>query len=132
MNLSKTLGTEDAVRFLTSVDDNKLPDTYRNCDVFVLPSVYRSEAFGMSQLEAMSCGKPIISTNIHGSGVSFVNKNEFSGIVVTPRDEKALASAMIKLMKNKKLRLRLGANARKRALDIFSEKITNKKVLEIY
>ncbi|MBI1971709.1 MAG: glycosyltransferase [Candidatus Aenigmarchaeota archaeon] len=126
------IGVKDRVVFLGSVPDQKLPSMYKKCDVFVLPSVYKSEAFGLAQLEAMSSGKPVISTAIRGSGVPFVNKNGVTGIVVRPRDEIALANAMMLLMDNKKLRTRLGLNARKRASSLFDEKKVSKRIIGIY
>ncbi|MBI4168286.1 MAG: glycosyltransferase [Candidatus Aenigmarchaeota archaeon] len=125
-------GVKDRVKFLRSVSDSRLPSIYRKCDVFILPSVYKSEAFGLAQLEAMSSGKPVISTNIKGSGVPFVNKNGYTGIVVKPRDEISLANAMMLLMDDKKLRLTMGLNARKRAVNFFNEKMISRKVLETY
>ncbi len=125
-------GVGDRVKFFRSVTDSRLPSIYRKCDAFVLPSVYKSEAFGLVQLEAMASGKPVISTNVKGSGVPFVNKNNVTGIVVKPRDEISLANAMMLLMDNKKLRLNMGSNARKRAVNFFDEKKVSQKVMETY
>ncbi len=125
-------GVEDRIKFRRSVTDAQLPSVYRKSDVFVLPSIYRSEAFGLAQLEAMSSGKPVISTEIKGSGVQFVNENGVTGIVVKPMDEIPLANAMMKLMDNKKLRRAMGIKARKRAKKVFDEKNISKQILKIY
>ena len=63
--------------------------------MFVLGSVMKTEAFGIVQLEAMSCGKPVIATHIPGSGTDWVNEDGVSGLNVPPCDAKALAEAMV-------------------------------------
>ncbi|MCE7626707.1 glycosyltransferase [Vibrio fluvialis] len=67
---------------------------YKACDVFCLPSIERSEAFGVVQLEAMSFGKPVVSTEIEGSGVSWVNKNGQTGLISPVKDSKELANCI--------------------------------------
>ena len=64
------------------------------CDIFVLPSVMRTEAFGIVQAEAMSCGRPVVATAIPGSGVSWVNADGVSGRNAAPREGRALAAAI--------------------------------------
>lgn len=71
------------VELLGRVSDEDLPSYYGACDVFCLSSVQKTEAFGIVQIEAMSCGKPVIATNIPHSGVSWVNAHEQSGICLT-------------------------------------------------
>lgn len=68
---------------------------YEACDVFCLPSIERSEAFGVVQLEAMSFGKPIVSTSIEGSGVSWVNQHGLTGLISPVKDSKKLAECII-------------------------------------
>lgn len=91
---AEKLGVTDRVVFLGKISDGSLGSYYASCDVFCLPSVERSEAFGVVQLEAMSFGKPVVSTSIPGSGVGWVNKDGVSGRVIPPRDADALARAI--------------------------------------
>ena len=82
------------VTFAGSVDEAHLAALLsRACDVFVLPSTTRAEAFGMVQIEAMACGKPVVSTSV-ASGVPWVNQHDDTGLVVPPGDPAALADAL--------------------------------------
>lgn len=74
--------------------DATLPDYYGAADIFVLSSIMKTEAFGIVQIEAMSCGKPVVATIIPGSGVSWVNEDGVSGKNVVPGDPEAMAKAI--------------------------------------
>jgi rhamnosyl/mannosyltransferase len=69
----------------------------RGCELFCLPSIERTEAFGIVLLEAMAMGKPCISTSIPGSGTGWVNRDGETGVVVKPDDVEGLAAAIMKL-----------------------------------
>lgn len=114
-------GISDRVHFLGFLPEKQLKQAYADCDIFVLPSVERSEAFGIVQLEAMIYGKPVINTNLP-SGVPCVSVHEKTGITVTPYNTRELAQAINILRKNKSLREKLGKNAQQRVLDYFNEK----------
>jgi glycosyltransferase involved in cell wall biosynthesis len=107
------------VLFAGRVDGADLPAFYQACDLFVLPSIARTEAFGVVQIEAMAAGRPVVSTNLP-TGVPWVNQHEISGLVVTPGDPVALGDALRRLLGDGALRRRLGEGARRRAQTMFS------------
>ncbi len=109
------------VHFLGFLPEKQLKQAYADCDIFVLPSVERSEAFGIVQLEAMIYGKPVINTNLP-SGVPYVSIHGKTGITVQPKNYRQLAQAVELLCRNKNLREKLGENARKRVFSEFDEK----------
>jgi len=117
--LSAELGVANRVHFRGEVDQTELTALYHACDVFVLPSVSRQEAFGMVQLEAMACRKPVVSTDLP-SGVPWVNQDGQTGIVVPPGDVAALRDALRTLLADPELRARLGARGRERVVTDFS------------
>ena len=85
------------VHFLGAVSDLDKAALLELCTAFVFPSHLRSEAYGLSLVEAAMFGKPMISCEI-GTGTSFVNKHGETGLVVPPEDSEALANAMRKLV----------------------------------
>ncbi|MEO5896074.1 MAG: glycosyltransferase [Vicinamibacterales bacterium] len=106
-------GIASRVHFLGHLGDEEVIAHLHACDVFVLPSVTRAETFGVVQLEAMACGKPVVSTDLP-TGVPWVNRHQHSGLVVPPRDAKALASALTMLVSDPSMRQRMGEFARRR------------------
>ncbi|XUY29666.1 glycosyltransferase [Agrobacterium sp. rho-8.1] len=87
----------------------------------VFPSHLRSEAFGLSLVEAAMSGKPMISCEI-GTGTSYVNLDGCTGLVVPPENSDSLALAMTRLFDDDDLAQRFGRNARQRYLDNFTAK----------
>lgn len=124
-------GVAGRVHFAGAVDDDEVRALYHACEVFVLPSVTRAEAFGMVQLEAMACGKPVVSTSLP-SGVPWVNQHGVSGLVVPPGDVAALASALSHLVDDDRVRQALGAGARRRVEDEFTADRMAARTVEIY
>ena len=106
-------------RFTGEVDQDELRAHLAAADLFVLPSLTRAEAFGMAQLEAMACARPVISTRLP-SGVPWVNQHDESGLVVTPGDVESLRAALARLAADADLRARLGAGGQRRARQEFA------------
>lgn len=120
------------VRLLGRISDEELPDYYMSCDLFCLSSIQKTEAFAIVQIEAMSCGKPVVATNIKDSGVSWVNAHGESGLNVEPENAKALAGAIIKILDDRELYDRLSKKARERYNQLFRKDIMIDKCLAIY
>lgn len=114
-----SLGIADRVRFAGNASEEELAALYNACDVFVLPSITRAEAFGMVQIEAMSCRRPVICTDLP-SGVPWVNRHGVTGLVVPPGDAEALAAALRTLLDDPEGRARMGDAGRQRVETEFS------------
>ncbi len=125
-------GLNSRITFLEGVDKTELHRLYHHCRVFVLASVTKNEAYGLVQLEAMIHGRPVISCDIKGSGITSVNQDGESGIVVPPQDSKAIGLAIALLLDNASLREQLGRQARERVLRLFSNIKAVSQVWNVY
>lgn len=115
----RLLKIEGKVFFLPFQPREQLINFYKACQVFVLPSIFKSEAFGIVLIEAMAQGAPVISTEL-GTGTSWVNIDGQTGFVVPAKNAKALNSAVKKIMKDKKKAKIFSQNAKERAKKEFS------------
>ena len=115
--------------FLTEVDDAR--PYYHAADVFAFSSVMRSEAFGIVQLEAMACGKPVINTQLN-SGVTFVSPHGVSGLTVPPADSGALANAINQLLDHPHRRAELGTKAKMRVANQFTVEKMVQRTFQLY
>ncbi len=104
----------DRIRILDQVTDEALPGYYMLADVAVLPSTLRSEAFGLTLVEAMASGTPVVSTEL-STGTSEVNEHGVTGLVIKPDDRAALAAALETLLGDAGLRQRMGRAAAQHA-----------------
>lgn len=124
------LDLNDKIVFEPNADDNALLNFYKNCDLFILPSVNEAEAFGVVQLEAMANGLPVINTLLK-SGVPHVSLNNETGITVLPKDSNAIKNAIINIIRNKERYELFSKNALER-VKIFSEDTMATSYLNIY
>lgn len=107
------------VKFLGGLPDEDKNALLTLCEAFVFPSHLRSESFGISLLEGAMYGKPMISCEM-GSGTTFINIANETGLVVPPRDSNALAAAMMTLWNDRELASRMGIKAAQRYEDVFT------------
>lgn len=112
--LAHELGLDQRVAFAGALDDSALAAAYAAAEVFVLPSLDRSESFGLVLLEAMRARLPIIASAIAGSAVGTIVGDNQTGLLVTPGDQHALATAIERLRANGELRAAFGAEGRAR------------------
>lgn len=120
------------VCLLGYLDDVDVFSYYKACDLYCLSSIEKTEAFAIVQIEAMSFSKPIVATEIFGSGVSWVNKNGYSGINVPPKNSQKLSLAIIEILQNKDRYDKYCNNARQRYLEFFNIKSMIDNVLVLY
>jgi glycosyltransferase involved in cell wall biosynthesis len=125
-------GLSGKVHLLGHVLDHELVSHFEACDVFCLPSTARAEAYGVAILEAMVTAKPIVATDITGSGVPWVNVDGVTGLNVPVRQPQLLADALTRLLGDAALRARLGAAARERYLRHFSAEVMTRRTIELY
>ncbi|MBP8131709.1 MAG: glycosyltransferase [Candidatus Hydrogenedentes bacterium] len=111
MALARELGVD--IAFPGELSHEDLVAHVHGCAVFAFPSVERSEAFGISILEAHACGKPVVATRL-GTGVEYANLDSRTGLNVAPRDPDALAEAVNALLDDPARRESMGAYARER------------------
>jgi len=122
----------DKVKLLGFMTDEEVNGYYQACDLFCLSSVLKTEAFAIVQIEAMAYGKPVVSTRIPESGVSWVNQNEVSGLTVEICDDKALADAFLSIFNKEDVYKKLSEGSKKRYLEHFTRQKMVDKCLQIY
>jgi len=130
--LIRECGVEDRVTLMGRLTDREVELYMRACDVFCLPSVQRSEAFGIVQIEAMRAGRPVVSTRITGSGIDWVNEDGVSGFTVEAQRPEALASALNRLLRDPGLAQRMGEQARRRYEAMFTARHMAEQVRAAY
>jgi len=121
----------DRVHFLGALSDEESAAWMHTCDVFCLPAHLRSEAFGLCQVEAQLCGRPVVSTAL-ATGVPYVNLDGVTGLVVPPGSPDALAEALRTLLSDEALRVRLGEQGRSRALREFTASVMTGRLWSLY
>ena len=119
------------VRFVGRIDDADLPAWYHACTVYCLPSLAPSEAFGLVQVEAMACGRPIVNCRLDNA-VNFVAPADDCALTVAPGDATALAAALSRLVADTALAAVLGAAGRQRVERHFSMKAMIDATLAMY
>jgi len=123
--------TNTKIHFLGTLPREQLLSAYNSCDCLIFPSCANSEAFGLTQLEAMYYAKPVINTNLP-TAVPWVSVHEETGLTVPVGDVTALANAINRLVNDDTLREKLGQNARQRVQELFDRRDMMKKLYSHY
>lgn len=119
------------IHFLGELSDDEVNLYLKTCNIFVLPSILRSEAFGIVILEALSCGCPVISTEL-GTGTSYTNIGGHTGLVVPPYNSFKLAEAINYLLTNRNKMREFGLNGRNRVQKLFCAEKMISDTIELY
>lgn len=101
--LVRELGLQDRVELPGAVDDAELRLILASCDAYCQPSIERTEAFGVVLLEAMVFAKPLVTTDLPGSGMVWVNEDGATGLIFAKGDDEALADALHRLQSDPNL-----------------------------
>jgi len=122
----------DCVEMLGGVSEQQLNDCYTWCDLLCLPSIERTEAFGLVILEAARKAKPALVTDVKGSGMGWVVQNEKTGWVVPSKSASAIAEKLIELSTTPEVCRHYGQAALKRFESNFSIENVAQQTLDLY
>ena len=125
---TKELKLDNNIQFVDHVMHQNVYDYYKKLSVFI--AVSKRESFGVSVLEAASCGIPAITSNI--GGLKEVNLNNETGIVINHDDPVKLAESIVLLSKKDKLRLEMGQRARERVVKYFNWNESVSQMIKVY
>lgn len=127
----QSLGLTGRIFFTGRLTSAEVAAHYHACDAFCLPSISHNEAFGIVQIEAMACGKPVICSNLD-NGINEVTLNQVTGLTVPPMNAKALSLAIERLRLDISLRHKLGEQGLKRIKENYSEGKMIEEHLNLY
>jgi len=126
--LIKDMGLSKIVSLIGPLEHNEVAGMLAKASIFVFPSI--KEGMSRAVLEAMSTGKAVVASNI--PGMDEIIENGFNGVLVQPKNANALGDAIIALLNDKKLRNRLGRNARMTILKFFTWKSHLSQLAGVY
>jgi glycosyltransferase involved in cell wall biosynthesis len=127
-----SLGLARLVKLFGRQGDAELLEFYKRAQIFCLPSIDRSEAFGLVLPEAMSFGLPIIATKIAGSGVPWVNQHGVTGLNVEVKNPYLIANACNQVIRSQQDRYAYSQGSRIRYLTEFKEELEIQRTLALY
>jgi glycosyltransferase involved in cell wall biosynthesis len=127
--LAMELGVHEGLIFAGRIEHGRLPLWINSMDMLVQPSI-GEEAFGISIIEAMSCGKPVVATA--SGGIPEIVVDGEVGYIVQRNDETMLADRVITLLNDKELTRKMGTNGRQRVIDEFTWDKVVERLLKIY
>lgn len=130
--LARRAGVGDRVHFVGGLSTRRVEAHFAVCDVFCMASTVRAEAYGVAVLEAMAHGRAVVSTDIPGSGLGWLQQHGVTGLKVPVRDAGALAAALNLLLADDALRARCGAAAHARWAEQFTADTMADRTVALY
>ena len=112
-----SLGMGASIKLMGAVPNNEVPEIINQLDLFVLPSVLDSESFGVSAVEAMACGVPVIASDVDGFRETV--EDGVTGSIIKRRDSGAITQKLLELAENPAKREQLGKAGRERVLRLY-------------
>lgn len=131
-DLVHELNIGNKVVFLGELDDKEKFTYIKSSKILLLPSIYKTEAYGIVQVEAMAFGVPVISTKIEGSGVDWVNKDGVSGLIVLPENSLQIAKAVDRIILDSEIHDKLSIGAEARFNSLFTREIMINDLISKY
>lgn len=128
----KELNIGNKVVFLGELEDKEKFTYIKSSKILLLPSIYKTEAYGIVQVEAMAFGVPVISTKIEGSGVDWVNKDGVSGLIVLPENSLQIAKAVDRIILDSEIHDKLSKGAEARFNSLFTREIMINELVSKY
>ena len=116
-------------QYLGTLHGDELVKEIQSSKILVLPSISNSEAFGMVLIEAMACGVPVIGTRI--GGLPDTINDQVDGLIVAPRDARALAEAITRLIEDPSLATELSENAYQKVLHHYTWQVQGARYLDL-
>jgi glycosyltransferase involved in cell wall biosynthesis len=124
-----SLGLVESVKFVSGVSDERIVELYAEAELAVVPSLY--EGFSLPAIEAMAAGVPVVATT-GGAIPEVVGRDGTTAALVPPADGGALAAMILELLADPARRASIGEAGRRRAVDLYSWKVTAEKTVEQY
>lgn len=118
----------DSIEFVDCQPRSRLLSFYQHSTLCVVPSLWENQPYAL--LEAMACARPVVATNV--GGIPEIVKSGINGILVDPGSAQGLAEAIVQVLQDKELQVKLGAEARKTIECRYSSKKVLEKSLAIY
>ena len=132
--LAEAQGVSDVIRFPGTINRLEVPIYFYLCDLFVLPAVVdpkgNMDGCPIVILEAMACGKPVVSSTI--SGIPLVVQNGITGLLVEEKNPDALAASIVSLLENRAKREQFGKAAQQRIRHELTWSKTIEQFIDIY
>jgi len=124
----RCFGLQDSVRFLGVIDDRQVNEWYNRVTLVVIPSVF--EGFGLNAIEAMSCGTPVVATDV--DGLRDVIEEGVNGRLVPYNDVDGMSECILRLLEDEQERRRLAVNGKKRVKAMYDWQSISRQMSYIY